>query len=115
MPQDADSEPAVTRLTITVWDHPQAVPRVWHLRCGQPAGDHPDPAGACAALDRAPDPFAPVPPNALCAQVYAGPQSATIEGHWRGAPIYATYKRTDACENRRWLALAAVLQPSDAP
>src|SRR3954447_13492987 len=99
------------RLVVRVWDHPDATPRVWRLECAPPGGDHPDPVTACAVLAQLPAPFAPVPAGALCAQVYGGPERATIDGEWRGEPVHAVYSRTDACENRRWHRLAAVLQP----
>ena len=97
-----------TRLTVTVWADLQGPPRVWRLQCDPPGGDHPNPAAACAALDRAPHPFAPVPPGVVCAQIVAGPERARIEGLWRGESVHATYKRTDSCEEARWQALAEV-------
>jgi hypothetical protein len=34
----------------------------------------------------------------LCAHLYGRPEGATIDGHWHGAPVHATYPRTDACQ-----------------
>lgn len=102
---------AQARLTVTVWTDAQAPPRVWRLQCDPPGGDHPNPASACAALERAPHPFAPLPPGVACAQIVSGPERATIEGQWRGDPVNATYKRTDSCEEQRWRALADVFRP----
>lgn len=97
-----------TRLTITVWDAPDAQPRRYTLSCDPPGGDHPDPQRACAALARAEAPFAPVPPDVRCMAMWSGPQRATIEGSWRGIPVAASYSRVDSCESARWNALAEV-------
>lgn len=99
---------ADTRLTITVWDAPDAQPRRFTLYCDPPGGDHPDPQRACAALVRAEAPFAPVPPEVSCLAVWSGPQRARIEGSWRAVPVAASYSRTDSCETARWNALADV-------
>lgn len=106
-----------SELIIAVRARPDAEPVVWTLRCDPPGGDHPDPDAACAVLIAATrDPFAPVPPGAICAQIYGGPQQATITGRWRGRAVDARYRRTDACEIARWDAIRAVLggSPSSA-
>lgn len=103
--------PQQSELIITVRAQPDAEPVVWTLRCDPPGGDHPDPDGACAALKNAArDPFSPVPRGTICAQIYGGPQQATITGRWRGRPVRARYRRTDACEIARWDAIRAVLR-----
>lgn len=102
---------AGSTLVVTVRDSPAGPPRTWTLTCDPPGGDHPDPAAACRVLDAARAPFAPVPRGMQCLQVYGGPQTATIEGTWRGQPVRAAYRRTDGCEIARWDRLAAVLGP----
>jgi hypothetical protein len=97
-----------SRLRVSIRDSPDRDPAMWTLSCDPPGGDHPDPAAACAALAAADRPFDPVPPGTMCAQVYGGPQTATIDGVWQGRPVHATYSRVDACEIARWDALAAV-------
>jgi len=101
-----------SRLVVEVRDHPDAEPTRWTLGCDPPGGDHPDPVGACAALAASVQPFDPVPDASKCAQIWSGPERAVISGTWRGRPVHAEYTRTDACEEARWRALAAVLQPS---
>lgn len=96
-------------LTITVDDGAGGTPLRWTLTCDPPGGDHPDPAAACAALDRARAPFDPVPAGMNCTMIYGGPQTATITGSWGATPVHAAYKRTDGCEIARWNAVAAVL------
>ncbi len=99
---------APTELNITVRTGGEPAVRTYTLRCDPAGGDHPDPEGACAALDRAGRPFQPVPKGQACTQIYGGPQTATIQGTWRGALVSASYDRTDGCEIARWNALAAV-------
>ncbi len=113
MTMDARQTPVpAASLTITVRDSPEAPLRQWRLTCGPPGGDHPAPGAACAALASADTPFQPVPPGRLCAQVYGGPQLATIEGTWQGTAVRAEYSRVNACEIARWNALAPVFQDS---
>lgn len=98
-----------TKLVVSVTDGTGGPPRTWTLTCDPPAGDHPDPEAACRALDAARAPFAPVPAGMACTQVYGGPETATIEGVWRGEPVRSSYARNDGCEIARWKAVAAVL------
>lgn len=114
-PGDDDSTaPPQTELTVTVTPSAEAQTREWTLTCEPAGGTHPAPEAACAALHDASDPFEPVPPDAICTQIYGGPQTATIEGVWRGERVHASYDRTNGCEITRWDAIKAVLQPHDA-
>ena len=64
--------------------------RDWRLHCDPARGSLPRPAAACtrlAALDR---PFAPVPKDVGCTQIFGGRR------------VWATFKRTDGCEIARW-------------
>jgi len=97
-----------SELTIIVRSGPGGDLTTWTLSCDPPGGTHPDPAAACAAIDAARDPFAPVPPDMMCTQQYGGPETATITGTWRGEQVNASYTRTDGCEIARWSKLAAV-------
>ena len=97
-----------TDLRITV-DTGSGQTRTYTLRCDPAGGDHPDPAAACAALAQMDTPFAPLPKGLLCTQIYGGPQTATVEGVYRGVPILATFRRTDGCEINRWDSYATVL------
>jgi len=101
---------AASRLRVTVRESPDSDPTTWMLSCDPPGGDHPDPAAACAALAAADRPFDPVPPGTMCAQIYSGPQTATVHGTWQGRPVHATYSRVDACETARWAALAPLFR-----
>jgi len=103
-----------SELRVTVRTRSGSTARTYTLRCDPTGGDHPDPEAACAALDRAARAFAPVPKEQLCTQTYGGPQTAAIEGTWRGTMVSATFDRTDGCEIARWDSLAAVFgTPTD--
>ena len=72
----AEQAPQEQALTVVV-DDGSGTSSTWTLTCapdGTPGGDHPDAASACAALAAATvDPFAPVPRDRMCTQVYGGP------------------------------------------
>jgi hypothetical protein len=91
-----------TELTITVRPGPGKGERTYTLRCDPAGGDHPHPRAACRLLDDLDDPFAPVPPDAMCAEIYGGPQTATVTGMLRGEPVDAEFDRTDGCQIARW-------------
>ncbi len=81
------------------------------LKCDPPGGTHPDPALACDVLTGVPDPFAPVPADAVCSQVYGGPEKAKVTGTYQGVPVDAEFSRTDGCEISRWDAIGPVINP----
>lgn len=110
-PTSESSQEPQSQLTVHVEPGQDAQPREWTLHCDPPGGSHPAPEAACAALAAASDPFKPVPPDAICTQIYGGPQTATLEGTWRGERVHATYNRKNGCEIHRWEAIKAALQP----
>lgn len=95
---------AATSLHITVWPNGEGNPgkRVYTLRCAPVGGTLPHPASACTKLMRVQRPFAPVPKNTACTQIYGGPQIATVTGTFRGEPVAAEFSRTNGCEIERW-------------
>ncbi len=100
---------ARTELTIVVRESAGATPKTWTLTCDPAGGTHPDPAGACAALAAVKAPFAPLPSDLACTQIYGGPQTATVTGTYRGKPVNTTFSRTDGCQIARWDGLQALL------
>jgi hypothetical protein len=102
--------PPTGRLTITVW--PQGMEgssaRRWTLRCGPAGGTHPNPARACARLASISAPFRPVPADAICTQVYGGPQEALVTGTYRGRRVNARFNRVNGCEIARWNRVAVL-------
>ena len=97
-------------LTVTVDLGDGSAPATWTLTCAPPGGSHPAPEQACAALASAKDPFAPVPRDMMCTEIYGGPQTATIKGTWGGQMVIARYQRNNGCEIARWDRLEAVFQ-----
>ena len=95
-------------LRITVWPQGQdtGAPHSWTLRCDPTGGTLPRAGDACRRLAALAAPFAPVPANGVCAQVYGGPQVAIVRGTFRGRRLWVTFKRTDSCQTARWSRVA---------
>ena len=74
---------------------------LWTLRCPS-GGTLPHPARACERLAAIDKPFAPVPRNVACTEIYGGPQVAEVRGTFRGHKVNARFTRTDGCEIARW-------------
>ena len=90
-----------TELEISVTPGGEAPTKIWTLRCPD-GGTLPDAAEACEQLSKMDDPFAPVPRNTACTQVYGGPQEADVRGVYRGRPVNAHFDRGNGCEIERW-------------
>lgn len=103
-----------TSLTIVLDETGAGDEVTFTLTCDPPGGDHPDPEGACAALEAAGgvDAFAPTPADRACTEIYGGPQTATVEGTVDGTDVSATFSRVNGCEIARWDALAPLLGSS---
>jgi len=102
-------------LTVSVRPNVHASARHWTLTCGPDGGTLMHPAAACAALTRVHDPFAPVKRGAMCSMIYGGPQTATVDGTWRGRRVHATFSRVDGCQTARWNRIAPVFGPYASP
>jgi Subtilisin inhibitor-like len=99
-----------TSLTIAVDAGDGGPPVESTLACEPAGGTHPDPEAACAALaDLDAEAFMPVAADQMCTQIYGGPETATVRGTWRGAPVDASFSREDGCEIARWDAVAGLL------
>jgi hypothetical protein len=86
---------ALTSLTITVWPGPGPASFTQTLRC---PSKNPD----CAALARLPRALVPIPSDAVCTEVYGGPQRALVRGTFRGRRVWTRFARRDGCEIARW-------------
>ena len=95
---------ASTSLNITVWPDGQGRPgkKTYILRCAPLGGTLPKKAEAGARLAKMTQPFAPVPRNIACTDVYGGPQQALVTGRLRGYSVRAGFSRTNGCEIARW-------------
>jgi hypothetical protein len=110
----ASANPPGTSLRITYWENGprRGEPTRWTLQCGPPAGTLARPAPACARLAAAPRRiFAPVPADAVCTEIYGGPQVARIVGRFEFQRVWATFRRTNGCEISRWDGLSPWLLP----
>ena len=97
---------------LTVLHRDGSKDSIWQLTCAPTGGTHPDPQTACQALDDNDGAaLAPVDSGTMCTQVYAGPDTATIRGTWRGREVSSTFKLTNGCEIARWEALVGLLPP----
>jgi hypothetical protein len=90
-----------------------SAPERWTLTCvGVVEGDHPRAQEACEHLTAMDDPFAPIPDDAVCTQVYGGPETARVTGRWRGEPVDLELSRTDGCRIDQWERLGPLLAPA---
>jgi hypothetical protein len=107
------SAPA-TDLTI-VLDDGAGTKTTWTLTCDPPGGDHPDPAAACAVLEaQGAAALPPVPQDRMCTMNFGGPETATITGTWKGAPVKSALSKGNGCEIARWKSLSGLLPGSGA-
>jgi hypothetical protein len=93
-------------LTIRIWPNgiqgPKKPPRLYTLRCRPAGGTLPHAAAACARLVRVQNPFAPLSPLQRCDQVFAGPQTAGVQGSYGGRSVHVRFDRFTSCGVRRW-------------
>jgi hypothetical protein len=89
-------------LTIAFLPGNGAAAHHWTLRCGPAGGTLPQAAAACRKLAALDDPFAPVPADSMCSQIYGGPQTARVKGTYRGTRVSAVFNRRNGCEIARW-------------
>src|SRR5262245_12441890 len=103
-----------TSLRITYWkDAARPLATVsWTLRCNPTAGSLPRPVRACTRLLAGGSKlFAPLPKDAVCTEIYGGPQKARVVGFVRGQPVRATFTRSNGCEIARWQRISPWLVP----
>jgi hypothetical protein len=110
-PTTASPSPAAgDQLTITIDRGDGREPEEYTLVCdGTAEGTLPDPQAACDHLTEADNPFVPIPADAVCTEIYGGPQTATITGTWRGTPVDLELSRVDGCRISQWDALGPLL------
>jgi hypothetical protein len=79
----------------------EAPTKIWTLKCPE-GGTLPHPERACAKLAVMDDPFAPVPKDKACTQIFGGPEEADVNGTFRGKPVNAHFAKGNGCEIARW-------------
>lgn len=105
---------ATTSLRVAYWeDGVGAQPdRVWTVRCDPAAGTLPRPARACRELDAGGRAlFRPTPPDAVCTEIYGGPQRARVTGMLDGRYVWSTFARNNGCQIGRWAKVSPWLLP----
>ena len=97
-----------TDLKISYWPEGRAsgTPQKWTLRCSPAGGTLPQAAAACRKLGAMARPFAPIPKDAMCTDVYGGPQVALITGTFRGRPLWVQLAQRNGCEIARFKRLS---------
>jgi Subtilisin inhibitor-like len=110
--QAGQPQPPETSIEVTFWPDGADGGGGQHselLTCGPPGGSHPDPEGACAAIEDHEDALAPVPGDVACTQIYGGPDEALVAGVIEGRAVEARLNRSNGCEIDRWDRLAPLL------
>jgi hypothetical protein len=107
----ASSSGAPPDNTLVVEIHRGGGPtETYTLTCGTTVtGNHPDGAAACAHLATLKNPFAPIPGDLMCTQIYGGPQTAHVTGRWKGKTVDLKLSRTDGCRVAQWASLGPLL------
>jgi hypothetical protein len=103
-----DGPAGVADLTVTVDpDGPHGPQPADKLRLSCTRPDQSDACGAAAGVSAAD--LRPTPKGVACAQIFAGPQTATIVGVLRGERVDARFSRINSCESKRWNGVADLL------
>jgi hypothetical protein len=74
-----------------------------------PAATTPAPPGPAGDLASAEDPFAPLPDDVICTELYGGDQTARVTGTYRGQPVDLELSRVDGCRIAQWDGSGALL------
>lgn len=91
-------------------DRRTAIEPTWTVTCDPVGGTHPDAEAVCELLaTEGMSLFEPVPGDAVCTEIYGGPEVARVTGTLSGEPVDATFSRTNGCEIDRWDAAALLI------
>ena len=85
---------------------------LWTLRCAPTGGTLPKRGAACQKLDRMKNPFAPLPKDLQCTEVYGGPEQTLITGTHNGRKVWVMLGLRNGCEIARWRKLAFLMNSS---
>ena len=99
----AASPATASGLRIVVWpEGPGERSFARTLRCDPAGGTLRRPVDACRRLAQLERPFAPVPRDVACTQIFGGMQEARVTGTYRGRRIWVRFNRRDGCQIARW-------------
>lgn len=85
--------------------------KTFSLRCSPTSGNHPNRWAACKSLlAGGVKVLAPIPSDAMCTEIYGGPQTASVVGTWAGKQVSAKFARTNGCEIAKWEAVRALFK-----
>ena len=102
--------PADDDLIVEIDRADGSAPERYTLNCADvAASDHPAAQAACDHLAAMDEPFAPLPADAICAQVFDGPETARVTGRWHGEPVDLELARNDSCRTGQWDGLGPLL------
>jgi Subtilisin inhibitor-like len=102
-------------LTITFWADEQEPAKFmrWTLRCSPLGGTLPNRKRACTKLSgMSAGAFAQVPQDAICTQIYGGPNKAVVKGMLGTQRIWSSFRRRNGCEIERWNRFSPWLLPT---
>jgi Subtilisin inhibitor-like len=109
-PADTAATPPADDLVVEIDRGDGSAPERYTLNCADIAGsDHPAAEAACEHLADMDDPFAPLPADMICAQVFDGPETARVTGRWHGEPVDLRLARNDSCRTTQWAGLGPLL------
>jgi hypothetical protein len=87
----------------------EATRTLWTLRCEPTGGTLPKRAAACQKLDAMKNPFAPLPKDLQCTDIFGGPEQALIAGTHNGRRVWVVLGQRNGCEIARWKKLAFLM------
>jgi hypothetical protein len=93
-----------TSLTVTYWPNgPTGAKQVRTLTCAPAGGTMSRRVTACRKLATTPlAAFRPLPADAVCTEIYGGPDEALVTGRIRGRAVWSHFSRKDGCQISRW-------------
>jgi hypothetical protein len=108
--QDALAAAGRGELTVEVDLGDGSAVQSWTLTCdGAVGGSHPRAEAACAHLQSLEAPFAPLRADAVCTEIYGGPQTARVLGQWKGEPVDLELARSNGCLMSQWDGLVPLV------
>lgn len=109
----AEESDPTTDLVIEVRHSAEEPVESFTLTCDPVGGSHPTAEKACSKLADIEVEDLQIPAGTACAQVYGGPQSATVRGLLHGREVNEQLSRSDSCRTGIWELLGQDVLPVD--